>query len=114
MAMRASTKNREIPPAMMAHYVPQMIEQMITEKALIYEANRLGFQVTEADTAKAIREQMPAMFPNGVFVGKEAYAAALAQQDMTIPEFEEYMSNQIRSEEHTSELQSQSNLVCRL
>ena len=95
MAIRASTKNREIPPAMMAHYVPQMIEQMITEKALIYEANRLGFQVTEADTAKAIREQMPAMFPNGVFVGKEAYAAALAQQDMTIPEFEEYMSNQI-------------------
>ena len=29
------------------------------------------------------------------FVGKEAYAAALAQQDMTIPEFEEYMSEQI-------------------
>ena len=80
---------------MMAHYVPQMIDQMITEKAMIYEAHRLGFQVTEAETAKAIREQMPAMFPNGVFVGKEAYAAALAQQDMTIPEFEEYMSNQI-------------------
>src|SRR5882762_947051 len=95
MAVRAATKNREMPPAMMAHYVPQMIDQMITEKAMIYQAHRLGFQVTEADTAKAIRDQMPAMFPNGAFVGKEAYAAALAQQDMTIPEFEEYMSNQI-------------------
>jgi len=95
MAVRAATKNREMPPSMMAHYVPQMIDQMITEKAMIYQAHRLGFQVTEADTAKAIRDQMPAMFPNGAFVGKEAYAAALAQQDMTIPEFEEYMSNQI-------------------
>ncbi|HTM49917.1 MAG TPA: peptidylprolyl isomerase [Bryobacteraceae bacterium] len=95
LAIRAATKNREMPPQLMAHYIPQMIEQMITEKAMIYEANRLGFQVSEADTAKAIRDQMPAMFPNGAFVGKEAYAAALAQQDMTIPEFEEYMANQI-------------------
>ena len=31
----------------------------------------------------------------GKFVGKEAYAAALAQQDLTIPEFEKYMSEQI-------------------
>src|SRR5689334_7316405 len=85
MAIRAATKNREMPPQLMAHYIPQMIEQMITEKAMIYEANRLGFQVGEAETAKAIRDQMPAMFPNGTFVGKEAYAAALAQQDMSIP-----------------------------
>ena len=28
-------------------------------------------------------------------MGREAYAAVLPQQDMTIPEFEEYMSNQI-------------------
>jgi len=51
--------------------------------------------VTEADTAKAIRDQMPQLFPNGQFVGSAAYAAVLQQQDMTIPEFEEYMSNQI-------------------
>ena len=42
MAVRAATRNREMPPGMMAHYVPQMIEQMITEKALIYQANRMG------------------------------------------------------------------------
>src|SRR5260370_40951142 len=73
MAVRAATKNREMPPAMMAHYVPQVIDQMINEKALIYEAGRFGFQVTEADTAKAIREPMPPLFPHGTFVGKDAY-----------------------------------------
>src|SRR5262249_27261201 len=81
MAVRAADRNREMPPSMLAHYVPQVIDQMINEKALIYEASRLGFQVTDADTAKAIREQMPHLFPNGNFVGKDAYAAALAQQD---------------------------------
>src|SRR2546426_671141 len=43
MAIRAATRNRDMPQAMLAHYVPQLIEQMITEKALIYEANRMGF-----------------------------------------------------------------------
>src|SRR5712664_3276786 len=52
MAIRAATRSREMPPEMMAHYIPQMIDQMINEKAMIYEANRLGFQVTEADTAR--------------------------------------------------------------
>jgi peptidyl-prolyl cis-trans isomerase D len=94
-AIRAATRNREMPPGMMQHYIPQIIEQMITEKALIYQAGRMGFVVNEADTAKAIREQMPQMFPNGQFVGKETYAAVLQQQDMSIPEFEEYMSNQL-------------------
>jgi peptidyl-prolyl cis-trans isomerase D len=94
-AIRAATRNREMPPGMMQHYIPQIIEQMITEKALIYQAGRMGFVVNEADTAKAIRDQMPQMFPNGQFVGKESYAAVLQQQDMTIAEFEEYMSNQL-------------------
>src|SRR5436189_2801726 len=95
MAVRAATRNRDLPPAMTAHYIPQMIDQMINEKAMIYQAVRMGLQVTEADTAKAIREQMPHLFPNGTFVGKEAYAAALAQQDMSIAEFEDYMREQI-------------------
>ena len=95
MAIRAQTRNREMPPGMLQHYVPQIIQQMITEKAMIYQAGRMGFVVTEADTAKAIRDQMPQLFPNGQFVGAAAYAAVLQQQEMTIPEFEEYMSNQI-------------------
>src|SRR5260370_38434773 len=96
MAIRAATRNREIPPAMMQHYIPQIIQQMITEKPLIYQAGRMSFIVNEADTAKAIRDQMTPLFPNGHFVGRNSYAAYLQQQqDMTIPEFETYMANQI-------------------
>jgi peptidyl-prolyl cis-trans isomerase D len=94
-AIQSVTRSREMPPEMLAHYVPQMIQQMITEKAMVYEAGRMGIQVSEADTAKAIRDQMPNLFPNGQFVGKEAYAAMLAQRDLTIPQFEQSMADQI-------------------
>src|SRR5579862_3111729 len=95
IAVRNITRNREMPPGMLEHYVPQMIEQLITEKALVLEAERMGLEVSEAETAKVIRDQMPQLFTNGQFVGKEAYAAVLAQQDSTIPEFEEAMRQQI-------------------
>src|SRR4030088_1710461 len=36
-AIRAATRNREMPPGMLQHYIPQIIEQIITEKALIYQ-----------------------------------------------------------------------------
>ncbi len=94
-AIQLATRSREIPPAMLANYIPTLIQQMITEKALIYQANRLGIKVSEADAAKAIREQMPNLFPNGQFVGKEAYAAMLAQRDLTIPQFEQSMADQL-------------------
>lgn len=95
LAIRAATRNRQMPPEMMPHLIPQVIDQLINEKVMIYQADSLGMRVTEAETAKAIREAMPQMFPDGKFVGKEAYAAVLAQQEMTIPDFERYMSEQI-------------------
>jgi peptidyl-prolyl cis-trans isomerase D len=94
-AIQSVTRSKEMPPEMLAHYIPQMIQQMITEKAMVYEAGRMGIEVSEADTAKAIRDQNPTLFPNGQFVGKEAYAAMLAQRDLTIPEFEQSMADQI-------------------
>src|SRR4051812_24207813 len=95
MAVRNATRNRQIPAEMIAGVLPQIVDQMINEKALVYQAGRLGIRVTEAETAKVIRDTNPQMFPNGQFVGTEAYAAMLAQQDMSIPEFEENIRQQI-------------------
>jgi peptidyl-prolyl cis-trans isomerase D len=95
LAIRNATRNRELPPELMAHYIPQIIEEMINEKVMIYQAGRMGMRVTEADTAKIIRETMPQLFPDGKFIGQDAYASALAQQDMSIAEFEEHMSQEL-------------------
>jgi peptidyl-prolyl cis-trans isomerase D len=61
---------------------------MVTTRAMAMEAERLGLQVSDAEMAEAIRQMVPSLFPDGKFVGKEAYAAMLAQQNLTIEQFE--------------------------
>src|SRR5687767_5160491 len=94
-ALQASLRNRQMPPGMMGHYVPQLIDQLITEKAVTYQAERMGFDVSDADTANAIRQQMPQLFQDGTFIGNETYAAVLQQQGLSIADFERYMNRQI-------------------
>lgn len=86
---------RQLPPDILPTYVPTMVDQLVTDRALAYEAARLGFQVTDADLADTIRQSAPSLFQDGRFVGKDAYAAMLAQQNITIAEFESDLRRQI-------------------
>jgi peptidyl-prolyl cis-trans isomerase D len=85
------TKGRQLPPEVLPNYVPEMINEIIIEHAMAYEADRLGLQVTDQDVAAALREQYAGLFPDGKFVGKDVYAAMLAQQGVTIEKFESDM-----------------------
>src|ERR1035441_10377892 len=76
-------------------YIPQMVDQMVTERAMALEAERLGLQVSDADVADTIRQMAPGLFPDGKFVGKDAYASMLAQQNMTIDQFEADLKRQV-------------------
>jgi peptidyl-prolyl cis-trans isomerase D len=88
-------RGRQLPPEILPNYVPSMIEDMITDRAMAYEAERLGFQVSDADLSDAIRQIVPNLFPDGKFVGRDMYAALLAQQNLTIPQFETDLKRQI-------------------
>ena len=79
----------------MPHYVPQFINSMVTERALAFEAKELGFKVSDEDLAAGIRQTIPQLFQDGKFAGKDAYAQVLAQQNMTIPQFESDMARQL-------------------
>ena len=94
-AVQQAMRGRQIPAEFLPHYVPQLIDQMVTEQAMAYEARRLGYQVSDSDLANAIRQILPNLFQDGKFVGKDAYAMVLSQQNMTIPEFEENLSRQL-------------------
>jgi peptidyl-prolyl cis-trans isomerase D len=71
------------------------VQEAINDRALAYEANQLGLQVSAADVATTIRQTLPTLFPDGKFVGRDVYAAMLAQQDMSIGEFEADLKRQI-------------------
>src|SRR3954447_16430453 len=88
-------RGRQLPPEILPTYVPQMVDNMINERALAYEAERLGFEVTDAQIAEAIRTYVPNLFQDGKFLGKDAYASLLSQQNLTIPEFENDMRRQM-------------------
>lgn len=88
-------KGKQLPPELLGTYIPQIIESMVTDRALAFEAQRLGYKVTDADVAHAIQTQVPALFQDGKFVGKETYAAMLAQQNMSIAEFEKELKRSL-------------------
>src|ERR1039458_2057756 len=90
-----TVRGRQLPPDILPNYVPTMVDQMVTERALAYEATRLGFQVTDADLADTIRQTAPGLFQDGKFVGTDAYANMLAQQNISIAEFESDLRRQI-------------------
>jgi len=93
--IQSTIRGRQLPPEILPNYIPQMVDQMVTERAMVLEAERLGMQVSDADVADSIRQMVPSLFPDGKFVGKEAYAGMLAQQNMTIDQFEADLKRQI-------------------
>ena len=87
-AIDQAVRGRQIPPSVVATYVPQLINQLISSRAMAYEADRLGFQVSDVQLKDAIQNVFPSLFQNGKFIGKDAYASILAQQNTSIDEFE--------------------------
>lgn len=86
--IQTQTRGQKIPAEIIPNYVPQMIETMVNERAMEYEARKLGLMVSDQDVADYLRQNFSTLFPDGKFVGKDVYAAMLGQQGVTIDEFE--------------------------
>ena len=93
--VQTTVRNRQLPPEILPNYIPQMVDQLVTERAMAYQAERLGFQVSDADLVETIKQLVPSLFPAGQFVGASAYAGMLAQQNMTIDQFESDIRRQV-------------------
>jgi peptidyl-prolyl cis-trans isomerase D len=93
--IQTALRGKQLPQELIATYVPQMVEQLVTERALAYEATRLGFEVSDQDLRTAIQSMIPQLFEGGKFAGTQAYAEILGQQQLTIQEFEADLRRQI-------------------
>ena len=94
----AAIRGRNLPQEFIPHYIPEVVRNIVNERALVYQAKRMGFEVSEAEIAAGIKSILPQLFPDGKFVGKETYAAFLAQQNLSIEEFESNMQRQLLRE----------------
>jgi peptidyl-prolyl cis-trans isomerase D len=84
-----------IPPELMEIYLPQFVDQMISQRAALYEANRLGLTATDDEALASLVANFPQFFPNGSLASKEQFEAALAQQGVTLQDVVDEARDQV-------------------
>jgi len=84
-----------IPPDLMEVYLPQFVEQMVSERAALYEANRLGITATDDEALSSIVANYPQYFPGGSLASKDQFEAALAQQGITLQDVVDEARDQV-------------------
>ena len=73
----------------MAFMARQVIDNQIEDRILLEEAQNLGIRPSEAELAEWIRDQMPGLFPEGKFVGEQAYGQLISSRfQKSIEQFE--------------------------
>jgi peptidyl-prolyl cis-trans isomerase D len=93
--VQTGMKGKQLPPDMLPIYIPQIIDTIILDRAMYYQARQMGFQTTDEELRTTIQQLAPNLFPDGRFVGKDQYAGLLAQQGVTIDQFENDLRRQI-------------------
>jgi len=83
LQIRNITQNRQISPDVVQVLVPQLIDQAIADRAMAYQAKKLGFKVSERDLANIIRSLGPIST-----LTPQQYKMFVEQQGFSVPEFE--------------------------
>src|ERR1700688_4322604 len=83
-------QRNQVPKPLESLYARQVLNQLVFEKEIEYEAKRLGITVSDQQRADRITQYVPGAFVNGTFVGMDRYSAEVqARFQLTVPVFEE-------------------------
>lgn len=92
-------KRGQIPKQFEAIYAQQILRQLVFDKEIEYEANRLSIRVTNEETAERIKQFLPAAFSGGSPIAMDQYAQLIQQQfQMPVQQFEELVRKEILRE----------------
>jgi peptidyl-prolyl cis-trans isomerase D len=82
---------------LMPYFANQAVQQLIMQKAVLSEAQRMGLRATDEELRDELQHGRYAstFFPNGSFVGQDAYEERLQQASLTVPQFEAGVKDQI-------------------
>ncbi len=95
-AMQNMTRGGQVPPQYLSIYAPQVVQSLIADRAMAYEAQRQGIRVSDEDVNVAIQNQLPpGFFEDGKLVKREQFEAALAAQNMTIADLKADTARQL-------------------
>ena len=87
-AINNAMQGRNMPPEIRSFYAPQVVQQLIDDQAMAYEAKNLGIQVSDEDVLANVRSQLPPNFIKADgSIDQDALTAALSQHNLTVQEF---------------------------
>jgi peptidyl-prolyl cis-trans isomerase D len=90
--------NQQIPPMMRPIYARQLLNDLVFQQALAYEAQQLGIQVTPEEEAARIRELIPSAWSNNKW-NPQAYQTAVEQgAGMSVQQFESSLHDSMLEE----------------
>ncbi len=83
-------QRNQVPKQLESLYARQILNQLIFQKEMEYEAKRLGIRVSDQEQADRIRQFLPTAYNGDTFVGRDRYASEVqARFQLTVPVFEE-------------------------
>lgn len=90
------TRGQNVPAVLQGLYMRQVLDQMVFERLMELEAQRLGIQVTPEEITQRIKELLPTAFPGGNWVGAERYAQEVQMRaGMSVPQFEDFVRKDV-------------------
>ncbi len=92
--IQAWVHNGQIQPALLDVYAPQFINQMIRERAAIYEFQSKGLNITDDEILVGLASSYAQFFQNGQ-LAKDQLEATLAQQGETLQDAVDQVRNQL-------------------
>ena len=91
--LQNALKNKSFPMQMIQNYIPEFVNQFVSERATACQGNDMGLRISEEEVANAIKSMLPNIFQGGF--NKELYVGFLAQQNLDIPTFEANVRKQM-------------------
>jgi peptidyl-prolyl cis-trans isomerase D len=82
---------------LMPYFASQAAERLINRKALVAEAHRMGLRVSDDELRDEFQhgQYANAFFPDGKFIGQEEYENMIQRAEMTVPQFEAQVKDDI-------------------
>ncbi len=83
-------RGNQVPKQLEGFYAQQILQQLVFQREIEYEAKRLGITVSDQERADRIRLYLPTAFSGGAFVGMDQYTALVQQRfQLSVAAFEE-------------------------
>lgn len=92
------SRGQTIPQMMRGLYAREVLDQLIFQNAMDYEAQRLSMQITPDEERQRIQQILPTAFSNGVWLRDQYVNLVQTQTGMSVPQFEEALRESMIAE----------------